>query len=90
MLISVDEVENSTFALEERIGNLEEQNSLLLARLNVLESTVSNVESDVQSKSRVIFTSNSGLLSKPTFLYDMILSLIQFPFRTFFVYLNKH
>ena len=50
MLISVDEVEDSTFALEERIGSLEEQNSLLLARLNVLESTVSNVESDVQSK----------------------------------------
>ena len=79
-MISVDEVEDSTFALEERIGSLEEQNSLLVARLNILES----VESDVQSKP--LFTSSSDLFLKPIFLHAMMWIMINFSFRTFFVY----
>ena len=75
MLISVDEVEDSTFALEERIGSLEEQNSLLLARLNILESALTNVESDVQSKRPFLH-----LFLISIFLHYMILSLTKYSF----------
>ena len=45
MLNEIDDVEDNTVLLEQRIGVLEEENSLLLLRLEVLENALSVLES---------------------------------------------
>ena len=44
MLNEIDDVEDNSLLLEQRIGVLEEENSLLLLRLDVLENALSVLE----------------------------------------------
>ena len=57
---SVDEVEDSTVMLEQRIGSLEEENSLLRTRLNLLENALNVLENSTDNRFTDVETSVQG------------------------------
>ena len=57
---SVDEVEDSTVILEQRIGLLEKKNSLLRTRLNLLENALNVLENSTDNRFTDVETSVQG------------------------------
>ena len=61
MLNEIDDVEDNTVLLEQRIGVLEEENSLLLMRVDVLENALSVLENITVEQLTILSSNMTGI-----------------------------
>ena len=73
---NIEDVEDTTVMLEERIGSLEEENSLLLLRLSALENKVEASDNAKNIRVTDLESDMQGIVSTGLFTVRIIIILV--------------